>query len=106
MQTLLSPGGRFYLVTVAQNKPDEINARMRAAGLECKTIIKRRAGRELLSVLRMIRPASAYSSSLASAPRSSRLTPVSQHVPLPADKITPARSDNDSEYGGLLDAYV
>jgi hypothetical protein len=43
-------------VAIHQNKPDEIIARMRVAGLECKTVIKRRAGRELLSVIRMIRP--------------------------------------------------
>ncbi|TXT08112.1 uncharacterized protein COLE_05036 [Cutaneotrichosporon oleaginosum] len=89
LPTLLAPGGRFYLVAVAQNKPDEINARMRAAGLECKTIIKRRAGRELLSVLRMTRPAT-----------SSIRAPVAQQpVPELKDKV-------DDEYGGLLDAYV
>lgn len=34
--TLLAPGGRFYLVAIHQNKPDEIIARMRGMGLECK----------------------------------------------------------------------
>lgn len=33
---LLAPGGRFYLVAIHQNKPDEIIARMRGLGLECK----------------------------------------------------------------------
>jgi tRNA1(Val) A37 N6-methylase TrmN6 len=36
LQYLLAPGGRFYLVAVAQNKPDEICERMRQYGLECK----------------------------------------------------------------------
>lgn len=33
-QTLLSPGGAFYLVTIPQNKPFEIIDRMRARGLD------------------------------------------------------------------------
>lgn len=84
-------------MAVAQNKPDEINARMRAAGLECKTVIKRRAGREVLSVLRMMRPA-------ATSPASARsvhvLTPVSQNI------VAGSKDKADDEYGGLLDAYV
>lgn len=95
---------------MAQNKPDEINARMRAAGLECKTIIRRRAGRELLSVLRMMRPASAYAFN-ASSGLSAANTPASQIIGLPGGdgKVTPtpsSKGDNDSTYGGLLDAYV
>ncbi len=78
---------------MAQNKPDEINARMRAAGLECKTIIKRRAGRELLSVLRMMRPASPAASAKVLAPVSQNIAPV-------------FKDKGDDEYGGLLDAYV
>jgi hypothetical protein len=66
---------------------------MRAAGLECKTIIKRRAGRELLSVLRMMRPACPAASAKVLAPVSQNIAPVSK------DK-------GDDEYGGLLDAYV
>ncbi|WWC85655.1 uncharacterized protein L201_000521 [Kwoniella dendrophila CBS 6074] len=54
---LLSPTGKMYLVTVDQNKPLEIIERMQAKGLICKEIIKRRAGRELLSVLRISRTA-------------------------------------------------
>lgn len=71
---------------------------MRAAGLECKTIIKRRAGRELLSVLRMIRPA-VTAGSLA--------TPSARTTALPRqDGKAVAPSPGDGEYGGLLDAYM
>ncbi|OCF71336.1 hypothetical protein I204_07963 [Kwoniella mangroviensis CBS 8886] len=52
---LLSPIGKMYLVTVIQNKPLEIMRKMESKGLVCKEIIKRRAGRELLSVLRISR---------------------------------------------------
>ncbi|WWD05993.1 hypothetical protein V865_004078 [Kwoniella europaea PYCC6329] len=52
---LLSPIGKMYLVTVIQNKPLEITRKMESKGLVCKEIIKRRAGRELLSVLRISR---------------------------------------------------
>ncbi|WVW81635.1 hypothetical protein I302_103630 [Kwoniella bestiolae CBS 10118] len=52
---LLTPSGKMYLVTVVQNKPLEIIRKMEAKGLICKEIIKRRAGRELLSVLRISR---------------------------------------------------
>lgn len=39
---LLAPGGRFYLVAIHQNKPDEIIARMRGVGLECKVSLRAR----------------------------------------------------------------
>ncbi|WVR03406.1 hypothetical protein IAU60_000397 [Kwoniella sp. DSM 27419] len=55
---LLAPGGRLYLVAVAQNKPAAIIQQMASLGLLGEEIIKRRAGRELLSVLRISRPAS------------------------------------------------
>jgi release factor glutamine methyltransferase len=71
LPTLLAPGGRFYLVAIHQNKPDEIIARMRAAGLECKTVIKRRAGRELLSVIRMIAPGDSRGATPRSSPEAS-----------------------------------
>jgi len=53
---LLSPNGRFYLVTVAPNKVSEIASRMNANyGLDCEVLLQRRAGREHLHVLRFIR---------------------------------------------------
>ncbi|WRT63498.1 uncharacterized protein IL334_000403 [Kwoniella shivajii] len=52
---LLSTNGIMYLVTVIQNKPLQIIKNMESKGLICKEIIKRRAGRELLSVLRISR---------------------------------------------------
>lgn len=82
---LLAPGGRFYLVAIEQNKPKEIVARMRATGLECKVVMKRRAGRELLSVIRMIRP------------EGLQLPPAQQSAPSPV-------SPGDA-YGSLLEAY-
>ncbi len=33
---LLAPNGRFYLVAVQQNKPDEIVTKMTSLGLQCK----------------------------------------------------------------------
>ncbi|KAK4687823.1 vesicle-fusing ATPase, partial [Tremellales sp. Uapishka_1] len=70
---LLAPGGRFYLVAVQQNKPDEIVSRVISMGFESKVgrsisaptnlitnhstkvVLKRRAGREHLSIIRTIR---------------------------------------------------
>ncbi|WWC66988.1 uncharacterized protein I206_100895 [Kwoniella pini CBS 10737] len=52
---LLSSNGKMYLVTIVQNKPLEIINKMQLKGLICKEMIKRRAGRELLSVLRISR---------------------------------------------------
>ncbi|TXT07293.1 hypothetical protein VHUM_03463 [Vanrija humicola] len=134
LPTLLAPGGRFYLVAIHQNKPDEIIARMRAVGLECKTMIKRRAGRELLSVIRMIRPAHVPAAVAAPvvAPAVTP-TPVVAPTPTPATRVlgprkqvaaavpspqprvveTPAKSprpresvyDDEDTYGDLLDAY-
>ncbi|KAI9015992.1 putative methylase [Hyaloraphidium curvatum] len=53
VQALLSPGGVFYLIAVAENKPDRILETMRRDhGLPGKVVIERSAGRERLSVLR------------------------------------------------------
>ncbi|KAJ7650207.1 S-adenosyl-L-methionine-dependent methyltransferase [Roridomyces roridus] len=53
---LLSPRGRFYLVAVAQNDVPAIQRRMRAQyGLDSEIVLKRRAGREHLSVVRFQR---------------------------------------------------
>ena len=70
-QDILAPGGRFYLVAVEPNKPLAIAERMRTLGLEVEVrshrqraapkltgqiVLKRRAGREHLSVIRVIKP--------------------------------------------------
>jgi release factor glutamine methyltransferase len=52
---ILARGGKFYLVAVSQNRPDEIIERMRARGFEGEVVLKRRAGRETLHVIRLIR---------------------------------------------------
>ncbi|KAL1703742.1 hypothetical protein EV121DRAFT_260529 [Schizophyllum commune] len=49
---LLSPHGRFYLVAVKQNNIQDIASRMGALGLDCETVLQRRAGREHLFILR------------------------------------------------------
>ncbi|OWT40183.1 hypothetical protein J008_02329 [Cryptococcus neoformans] len=56
LPSLLSRGGRLYLVAIHQNNTEDINARMLSLGLQSQEIIKRRAGRELLSVLRISKP--------------------------------------------------
>ncbi|KAG9013851.1 S-adenosylmethionine-dependent methyltransferase [Tulasnella sp. JGI-2019a] len=49
---LLSPSGRFYLVALLQNNPAQICEEMRRIyGLDSKTVLQRRAGRERLAVL-------------------------------------------------------
>ncbi|KAF6120515.1 N-6 adenine-specific DNA methyltransferase 1 [Phyllostomus discolor] len=49
---LLSPRGLFYLVTIKENNPEEILRTMRMKGLQGTAALSRRAGREMLSVLR------------------------------------------------------
>ncbi|WVQ93922.1 hypothetical protein IAU59_001000 [Kwoniella sp. CBS 9459] len=53
---LLSSGGKLYLVAVAQNKPGQIIQDMQQIGLLAEEVIRRRAGREHLSVLRITKP--------------------------------------------------
>ncbi|ORY78026.1 hypothetical protein BCR35DRAFT_305184 [Leucosporidium creatinivorum] len=55
VDTLLAPGGAFYLVTIPQNKPFEIIDQMRARGLSGEVTLKRRAGGEHLHILRFRR---------------------------------------------------
>ncbi|KAL1406917.1 S-adenosylmethionine-dependent methyltransferase [Vanrija albida] len=125
LPSLLAPGGRFYLVAIHQNKPDEIIARMRAVGLECKTMIKRRAGRELLSVIRMIRPAHVHAPVVAPivaptptpatrvlGPRKQVAAPVASpqparvgEAPAKAPRQRESVYDEEDTYGDLLDAY-
>ncbi|KAJ2307216.1 HemK methyltransferase member 2 [Coemansia sp. RSA 2706] len=52
ISSLLSPNGRFYLVVIEENKPEEIIDILAQYGLEGKQVLKRRAGREHLSILR------------------------------------------------------
>ncbi|KAJ2785971.1 HemK methyltransferase member 2 [Coemansia javaensis] len=52
---LLAPAGRFYLVAIEENKPDEIVRIMAAHGLAGRRVLSRRAGREHLSILRFAR---------------------------------------------------
>uniref|UniRef100_A0A3B5MHS3 Methyltransferase HEMK2 n=1 Tax=Xiphophorus couchianus TaxID=32473 RepID=A0A3B5MHS3_9TELE len=52
---LLSSKGLFYLVTIAENKPEEIISLMSQFGLEGETRLSTRAGNERLSVLRFHR---------------------------------------------------
>ncbi|XP_075994506.1 methyltransferase N6AMT1 [Genypterus blacodes] len=52
---LLSPQGLFYLVTIAENKPEEIIAGLGLCGLKGESCLSTRAGNERLSVLRFHR---------------------------------------------------
>ncbi|KAJ2162438.1 HemK methyltransferase member 2 [Coemansia sp. RSA 552] len=50
---LLSPAtGRFYLVVIEQNRPDEIIGILGKSGLVGERVLARRAGRESLSILK------------------------------------------------------
>ncbi|NXG51723.1 HEMK2 methyltransferase, partial [Psilopogon haemacephalus] len=49
---LLSPGGLFYLVTIKENDPDEIQETMKKYGLEGTQVLSRRAGQEMLTILK------------------------------------------------------
>ncbi|XP_015757611.1 PREDICTED: hemK methyltransferase family member 2-like [Acropora digitifera] len=52
---LLSKSGCFYLVTVAENKPDDIIKLLKAYGLLGEIVLMRKAGRERLSILRFVK---------------------------------------------------
>ncbi|XP_023249120.1 hemK methyltransferase family member 2 isoform X2 [Seriola lalandi dorsalis] len=52
---LLSPKGLFYLITVAENDPDEIINLLGKHGLKGESCLSTRAGNERLSVLRFHR---------------------------------------------------
>ncbi|XP_063073993.1 methyltransferase N6AMT1 [Engraulis encrasicolus] len=53
---LLSNQGLFYLVTIAENDPEEILCVMADFGLQGEVSLARRAGNERLSILRFCRP--------------------------------------------------
>eukprot|EP00095_Tigriopus_kingsejongensis_P011053 snap_masked-scaffold23_size669530-processed-gene-1.7 protein:Tk11053 transcript:snap_masked-scaffold23_size669530-processed-gene-1.7-mRNA-1 annotation:"hypothetical protein CAPTEDRAFT_164291" len=52
---LLSPTGVAYLVLEQCNQPERLEAQARALGLNHVVVLRRRAGRELLSVLKLAR---------------------------------------------------
>uniref|UniRef100_A0A3Q2PVI3 Methyltransferase HEMK2 n=1 Tax=Fundulus heteroclitus TaxID=8078 RepID=A0A3Q2PVI3_FUNHE len=52
---LLSTTGLFYLITIAENNPEEIMGLLGQCGLEGESCSSRRAGNERLSVLRFSR---------------------------------------------------
>ncbi|KAJ2843893.1 HemK methyltransferase member 2 [Coemansia erecta] len=52
---MLAPRGRFYLVVIEQNKPEDIIALLKGDGLDGERVISRKAGREHLSILRFIK---------------------------------------------------
>nr|XP_022334318.1 hemK methyltransferase family member 2-like isoform X2 [Crassostrea virginica] len=52
---LLSPKGMFYLVVIKENNPEEIQQMMKTMGFEMETVLTRRTGPELLSILRFQR---------------------------------------------------
>ncbi|KAI1899699.1 hypothetical protein AGOR_G00064460 [Albula goreensis] len=52
---LLSSQGLFYLVTIAENVPEEIIGMLGQSGLKGEVCLSRRAGRESLSILRFCR---------------------------------------------------
>ncbi|KAI8457737.1 hypothetical protein BY996DRAFT_6890958 [Phakopsora pachyrhizi] len=56
LDSILSPSsGTLYMVAVKENNPEEIVHRMKCKGFEAAIILKRRAGREHLHVLRISR---------------------------------------------------
>lgn len=52
---LLSPNGVFYLVVIKENNPAAIIETMSKYGLNGSTVISRRAGPEVLSILKFVR---------------------------------------------------
>lgn len=54
-QDIIAPNGRFYLVAVSQNDPQGIITRLSAHGFDGSILLKRRAGREMLHVVRLIK---------------------------------------------------
>jgi len=53
---LLGPGGRFYLVAVAENDPRELGRLLARDGLDMVVVGRKQARNEKLSVLRFTRP--------------------------------------------------
>jgi len=55
LRDVLSPLGLAYVVVEQCNKPDEVLKDVEERGLDCKVVLERRAGRELLKILRISR---------------------------------------------------
>jgi len=53
---LLTPGGHLYMVTVSDNRPDELIAWAKALGLEAEDVLRRTADEERLVILRITKP--------------------------------------------------
>ncbi|KAJ2547335.1 HemK methyltransferase member 2 [Coemansia sp. RSA 1933] len=54
--SMLAPRGRFYLVVIEQNKPEDIISQLHRDGLVGERVLSRKAGREHLSIIRFIKP--------------------------------------------------
>eukprot|EP01104_Vermistella_antarctica_P011040 TRINITY_DN3027_c0_g1_i2.p1 TRINITY_DN3027_c0_g1~~TRINITY_DN3027_c0_g1_i2.p1 ORF type:complete len:227 (+),score=52.94 TRINITY_DN3027_c0_g1_i2:230-910(+) len=52
IKELLSPNGCLYLVVLEENDPEDIASILKRDGIEAKEIAKRRAGGELLSIIK------------------------------------------------------
>ncbi|EIE21191.1 S-adenosyl-L-methionine-dependent methyltransferase [Coccomyxa subellipsoidea C-169] len=55
VEDLLSPDGQLFLVTVAENDPEEIIGIMQQSGLSGEVVLRRRADEEHLSIIRCSR---------------------------------------------------
>lgn len=56
LEVILAPGGEFYLVAVERNDPKGILSTMKTRGFEAEVILRRKAGGEVLYVLRFTKP--------------------------------------------------
>lgn len=53
LEKVLAPGGLFYLVAIAQNNPEGLVDRLKQSSLlDADIVLKRRAGREHLFIIR------------------------------------------------------
>ena len=52
LDDLLSPGGVFYFVVIKENEPDDVKAALKALGMSCESLGRKRAGKEELQILR------------------------------------------------------
>ena len=56
VEQVLRPGGRFYLVAIQRNNPEALVTMLKRHGLNAGVVLQRRANRELLFIIRAIRP--------------------------------------------------
>ncbi len=52
---LLSPSGVFYMVTIKENRPNDIAKKLIEHNMEASVILSRRCGPEFLAILRFVR---------------------------------------------------